>query len=238
MDSLKGQVAIINGASRGMGAAIAELYAAEGAKVGLLARTQADLDAVAAKIRAKGCVAEVAVADVRERQQVFDAIGKLRAALGPVDILVNSTGAGINAYVHEMTDEIWERSWDTNVKGSWLCIQAVLNDMMERKSGLIINIGSMAGLVPGGAGGTLYIGAKWALVGMSRCLSMELRAHNIRVTLLNPGTTDTPFRPQEYGKHPDWMQAEDVAQTALFVATLRPEVSLHEINFSVTKHGW
>jgi short-subunit dehydrogenase len=75
-------------------------------------------------------------------------------------------------------------------------------------------------------------------MGISRSLSMELKPHNIRVTLLNPGTTDTPFRPKEYGKHPDWMQAEDVAAVVLFAATMREPISIHEINFSRTKDGW
>jgi NADP-dependent 3-hydroxy acid dehydrogenase YdfG len=169
---------------------------------------------------------------------VFAAIGKLRQQLGPADILVNSAGVGVGAYIHEMTEEIWTTGWDTNVKGACLAIQAVVPDMMERKQGLIINIGSMSGLVPGGPTGTVYVGGKWALMGISRSLSMELKPHNIRVTLLNPGTTDTPFRPKEYGKHPDWMQAEDVAAVVLFVATMREPISIHEVNFSRTKDGW
>jgi 3-oxoacyl-[acyl-carrier protein] reductase len=221
-----------------MGAAIARIFAAEGAKVGLMARTEADLEAVAQSIRDSGGIAQVAVADVRKRDQVSAAVNKLRDALGPVDILVNSSGLAFSNLLVEMPEEEWDMQWDVMVKGVMLCSQAVVGDMIERKRGLIINIGSMAGLVPGGPKGIAYVGCKWALVGMSRCMSLELKPHNIRVTLLNPGTTDTPFRPDDFGKHPDWMQAEDVAATALFVATLREPVSIHELTFSVTSHGW
>ena len=205
---------------------------------GSIARNGADLQAIADAIAVQGGAAAVATADVRVREQVLAAVAQLREKLGPVDILVNSAGVGIGAYIHKMTEEIWNEGWDVNVKGTALAIQAVVPDMMARKRGLIINIGSMSGLVPGGAAGTVYVGGKWALMGMSRSLSIELKPHNIRVTLLNPGTTDTPFRPTEYGKHPDWMQAGDVAAVALFVATLREPISIHEINFSPTAHGW
>lgn len=238
MDALKGQTAVINGASRGMGAAIAKAFAAEGAKVGLMARTKADLDAVAEYIRAAGGTAEVAMADARERGHVLAAVAHLREALGPIDILVNSAGLAVSKLLTEMTEEEWDVQWDTNVKGIFLCSQAVVGEMIERKRGLIINIGSMAGLVPGYPKGFAYNGTKWALVGMSRCMAIELRPHNIRVTLINPGTTDTHFRPDEQGKHPEWLQAEDVAAAALYVATARPEVSIHELTLSVTEQGW
>lgn len=238
MVTLEGQTAVISGGGRGMGAAIAKAFAAAGAKVGLLARTQADLDAVAEEIRAQGGTAAAAVADVTQRSQVQAAVARLRESLGPVDILVNSAGLAIAKLMVEMPEEDWDIQFDTMVKGIYLCSQAVLPDMIERKRGLIINIGSMSGLVAGGPRGTAYAAVKWAVVGMSRCMAIELKPNNVRVTLLNPGTTDTPFRPTEYGRHPDWMQAEDVAATALFVATMRPEVSVHEIALSVTKDGW
>ncbi|GAB4437950.1 MAG: 3-ketoacyl-ACP reductase [Anaerolineae bacterium] len=238
MGALEGQVAVITGAGRGMGAAIASAFAGAGARVGLIARTASDLQAVAGAIAEAGGVAEPAVADVTQRAQVQAAVARLRAALGPVDILVNSAGVATTNTVVEMPEADWDRQFDTNVKAVMLCSQAVLPDMIARRRGLIINIGSMAGLVPGGPGGTAYVASKWALVGLSRCLSLELKPHNIRVTLLNPGTTDTPFRPDEFGKHPEWMQASDVAEAALFVATMREPVSIHELAFSVTRDGW
>jgi 3-oxoacyl-[acyl-carrier protein] reductase len=237
MNALQGQTAIITGGSRGMGAAIAKAFAAEGAKVGLIARTPADLDAVAQSIRSAGGTAEVAVADVTQRDQVLGAVAQLRQALGPIDILVNNAGIGIFKLLTEMTEEEWDAQYDLNLKSIFLCSQAAVCDMIERKHGLIINVGSMAGVVPGYARGFAYNGTKWALVGINRCLAIELKPHNIRVTLLNPGTTDTFFRPGQ-GQHPEWLQADDVAAAALFVATARPEVSLHEISFSVTRDGW
>jgi len=126
MNALQGQVVVVNGASRGMGAAIAQAFAAEGAKVGLMARTEADLEAVAESIRAAGGTAEVAVADIRKRAQVVAAVAKLRAALGPVDILVNSSGLAVSSELAEMTEEDWDVQWDTNVKGVMLCSQAVV----------------------------------------------------------------------------------------------------------------
>ncbi|MCC7354502.1 MAG: SDR family oxidoreductase [Anaerolineae bacterium] len=237
MNALQGQTAIITGGSRGMGAAIARAFAAEGAKVGLIARTKADLDAVAQSIRATGGTAAVAVADVTQRDQVLAAVDHLRQALGPIDILVNNAGIGIFKLLTEMTEAEWDAQFDLNLKAIFLCSQAVVGDMMERKRGLILNVGSMAGLVPGYPRGFAYNGTKWALVGLNRCLAIELKPYNIRVTLINPGTTDTFFRPNQ-GQHPEWLQAEDVAAAALFVATARPEVSLHEIAFSVTRDGW
>lgn len=234
---LLNQVVLITGASSGMGRETAKLFAQEGAKVALMARSREKLDALAQEIRANGGDAFTCVADVRDEAQVNAAVDSVLKHYSRIDILINSAGLGIFKTLDEMTEAEFSQMMDVNVKGIFLCSKAVLPGMRARKEGCIINVGSMAGVVPGSPTAFGYNATKWALVGMSRCMAIELRPDNIRVTLLNPGTTDTDFRPGA-GVHPDWMQAEDVAQTCLYVATMSPAVSVHELTFSVTAHGW
>jgi NADP-dependent 3-hydroxy acid dehydrogenase YdfG len=234
---LNNQVVLITGASSGMGRETAKLFAKEGAKVALLARDKDKLMKLSNEILAAGGEAFVCAADVCDEAQVNEAVQSVLAKYGKIDILVNSAGLGIFKYITDMSVEEFSRMMDVNVKGIFLCSKAVIPSMRARKQGCIIHVGSMAGVVPGSPTAFGYNATKWALVGMSRCMAIELRPDNIRVTLLNPGTTDTDFRPGA-GVHPDWMQAEDVAQTCLFVATMNPSVSIHEMTYSVTSHGW
>ena len=174
---------------------------------------------------------------MRCEEAVNAAVQKTLDAFGTIDILINSAGVGIFKTLEDTSVEEYDMQYDINVKGTFLCSKAVLPCMKSKKEGLIINIGSMAGLVPGYAAGFCYNGTKWALVGMSRCMAIELRPDNIRVTLLNPGTTDTNFRPGG-GEHPEWLQGFDVAEAALYVATASPNISIHEMAMSATSHGW
>jgi len=237
MDKLKGKVALITGASSGIGQETALLFAREGARVVLLATRKGQLDRMAEEIRTFGGECLVTPADVREADQVEAAVQAALYAFGQLDILVNSAGLGIFKEIVDTSIEEYDLQFDVNVKGLFLVSKAVIPIMKEKKSGLIINIGSMAGVVSGSRTAVTYNSTKWALVGMSRCMSIELRPDNIRVTLLNPGTTDTNFRPGG-GEHADWMQASDVAEAALLAATIKPLVSIHEMTMSATSHGW
>jgi len=238
-DRIKGKVVMVTGASRGMGAAIAKTFAREGAKVVLIARNKNDLEKIKDLILLEGGEAIVVQADVTSYDQVVNSVNKIKEKFATIDILVNCAGLGIFKSVNEMSEKEWDLTYDLNLKAVFMCTNVVVKEMIKQKNGLIINIGSMAGVVPGSNKAFAYAGSKWALVGISRTLSRELRPYNIRVVLLNPGTTDTYFRPdEEQGKHPEWLQADDVADAALFAAAVRPEVSIHEINFSVTIEGW
>jgi NAD(P)-dependent dehydrogenase (short-subunit alcohol dehydrogenase family) len=234
---LLNRIALITGAGSGMGLETAKLFAREGAKVAMTDIDRGPLEEAAQAIRAEGGEALAFTADVRDEHQVRETVAEILARYGQIDILINSAGLGIFKTITDMSAEEFSHMTDVNLKGVFLCTQAVIPAMRERKQGCIMHIGSMAGVVPGSATAFGYNATKWALVGMTRCMAIELRPDNIRVTLLNPGTTDTHFRPGA-GVHPDWMQAEDVAQTCLYVATLNPAVSVHELTFSVTAHGW
>ena len=236
-EALKGQVAIITGAAHGMGEAIAKAYAAEGAAVGLLDRAGEALKGVVADIQAAGGRAVGQVVDVRDLAGLQSAVVAIEDELGPTNILVNSAGLGIYKMFEELTEEDWDTTFDVNVKGTFLTCKAVVPGMIAREKGLIINIASLAALILGFDRGSCYSASKYAVRGFSSYLYRELRAKGIKVCCLCPGTTDSHFRGQPTG-NPNWMQPQDVAKAALYVATQRERVAVAEIAFGMINGGW
>lgn len=190
MQSLKDKIALVTGAGKGIGKALAIALAKEGAHVGLMARTEADVKAVATEIRAMGGKAAYATADVSERVQVDSAVAKLQDELGPVDILINNAGTATFGKFLELEPEVWEQQVKVNVFGVYYTTRAVLPQMIERKTGDIINISSTAGK-SGSAVTSAYSASKFAVFGLSESLMQEVRKHNIRVTALAPSTVVT-----------------------------------------------
>ena len=235
--SLTGQVAIITGAAHGMGEAIAEVYAAEGAALGLIDVQGEALERVAGRLQAAGGRAVAHTADVRRAEQVGTAVAALEEALGPTDILVNAAGLGIYKMFGELTEADWDTTFDVNVKGTFLVCKAVVPGMIARGSGTVINVASLAALLRGFDRASCYSASKYAVRGFSRALAVELNPEGISVCCLCPGTTDTHFRGQPTG-NPKIMQAGDVARAALYVATQRPGVGVHEIAFSDISERW
>jgi len=235
---LENQVAIITGAARGMGREIAHTFAREGAAVGLLDIEAQELDQVVLDIHKEGGTALGRVADVRDDGQVTAAVQAVVEHLGAVDILVNSAGLSCGGKVHEIAEEAWDLCFDVNVKGTFLLCKAVVPIMLERQQGQIINIASLSAWIRGfEGGGSCYGASKYAVRGFSRYLAVELRASNIKVCCLSPGTTDSHFRGQPTG-NPNWMKPSDVAAAALYIATQRDRVAVAELAFSMVNERW
>ncbi len=189
---IAGKVAIVTGASSGMGRAIAKRLAQEGARVALVARTRGPLDAVAAEIEADGGAAFVAPADITHREQVETMVASVADHVGAVEILINNAFWGPPASLEETTEDLWDKTLDTCLKGPYLCSRAVFPAMRDAGGGRIVNIGSLAGKV-GEDNRTAYCAAKWGLEGLTAALQEEMPKHNIYVHLISPAATDTPF---------------------------------------------
>lgn len=190
MESLKGKVAIVTGGGKGIGKAIALALAAEGAHIGLIARTEKDLVTVAEEVKAIGVKAVYASADVSNRKDVEAAVEKIKIELGSIDILINNAGTGTFGKFLELEPDVWEQQIKINVFGVYYTTRAVLPEMIERKTGDIVNISSTAGKT-GAATTSAYSASKFAVFGLSESLMQEVRKHNIRVTALAPSTVVT-----------------------------------------------
>lgn len=187
---LQGAVVAITGASRGIGEAVAVAMAARGAKVGLIARDADDLARVSAVIG--GGAARVAVADVSDADAVGAALATFGASLGPVDVLVANAGIGqYGAFADTPAEEV-ERLLRVNVMGTVHAVHAVLSGMMERRRGHIVTMGSIAGRI-GSPFEAAYAASKFAQVGLSEAMAVELAPYGIGVSIINPGPVATAF---------------------------------------------
>ena len=183
---LKGQVAVVTGAGRGIGAAIAVKLAGMGAAAVLCGRTPAHLQATAETIAQAGGRAEVVACDVQEPHQLEHVAARVQTTFGRIDILVNNAGVGgFNAPLHTMPPKDWDLILNTNLRGVYYAIRAFAPMMIKAQAGHIINISSLAGknALPNGAA---YAASKWGLNGLSYSVAEELRSHKIRVSVVCP----------------------------------------------------
>ena len=226
---LAGQVAVVTGAGRGIGAAIAEKLSSLGATAVLCGRTGAALESGAQLITRAGGKAEVVPCDVTSLQSVEAAAGRVESLFGRVDILVNNAGVGgFGGPLHELAPEAWDQILNTNLRGVYYAVHAFAPLMIRARSGHIINISSLAGknALPNGAA---YAASKWGLNGLSYSVAEELRGYNIRVAVICPGSTNTELSPHA-GKDPAKMlQPEDVAHTVAMLLTQSPQSFVSEI---------
>ncbi|MBI2272787.1 MAG: 3-ketoacyl-ACP reductase [Chitinophagaceae bacterium] len=190
MQSLQNKTALITGAGKGIGRAVALALANEGVHIGLVARTEKDLQAVAAEVTALGVKAAMAVADVSDIDSVNAAVVKIRQELGAIDILINNAGTAAFGKFLELTPEQWENQVKVNLFGVYYVTRAVLPEMIERQTGDIVNVSSTAGL-KGAPVTSAYSASKFGLMGLTDSLMQEVRKHNIRVTALTPSTVVT-----------------------------------------------
>jgi len=186
---IDGAVAVITGASRGIGRATARALNGRGATVGLVARSRGELEELAQEL---GPGAGVATADVADRDQVETAVAHLVETLGPVDILVNNAGIGAYASMLEEVPETFEHLMRVNYLGTVYATRAVLDGMAARRRGHIVNVASSAGRL-GAPFEAAYSASKFAVVGMSESLAAEVHPFGIAVSLVNPGPVDTDF---------------------------------------------
>jgi NAD(P)-dependent dehydrogenase (short-subunit alcohol dehydrogenase family) len=188
---LAGEVAVVTGAGRGIGRAISEAHAREGAKVALLARTAKEIDAVAKAIAAEGGVAKAFAVDVVDLASVTKAMAAIERDLGPVSLLVNNAGAfaGIGP-IWEVEPDSWWRDIEVNVRGTFNCCRAALPAMMARRRGRIINMtgGGTAGSFPNGSG---YATSKAGLLRFTECVSDTLQGSGVMVFAMDPGLVRT-----------------------------------------------
>ena len=229
LTALDGQVAVVTGAGRGIGAAIARSLARLGATVALCGRTPAALNSTANTITNARGKARAIACDVTRLESVEEAARQIEAFLGRVDILVNNAGiGGFGGPLHQLPAEGWEQILNTNLRGVYYCIRAFAPLMIRARSGHIVNISSIAGknALPNGAA---YSASKWGLNGLTYSVAEELRGHNIRVSVLCPGSTNTDLSPHA-GKDPARMlQPEDVAHAVEMLVTQSPQSFVSEI---------
>jgi NAD(P)-dependent dehydrogenase (short-subunit alcohol dehydrogenase family) len=190
---LRGKVALVTGGSQGIGAAIAERLAVEGAAAAVLASaSMAKAQAVVDRIRAKGGKAEGFVADVIHPDQISKVVRDVEAILGPIEILVNSAGVYYATPVGETDEAAYDRMIDINLKGTWNAINAAAPGMKARRRGKIVNISSVAGVMGIGTN-AVYCASKAGVIMMTRALANELAPHGINVNCISPGNTATPM---------------------------------------------
>jgi 3-oxoacyl-[acyl-carrier protein] reductase len=230
--TLEGKVALVTGASSGIGRIIALKMASEGAKVAVnyidIANIKADAEAVVKEITDNGGVAAAFAADVSKEDSVEAMIKAIEEKLGGVDILVNNAGITQDGLIMRMKVEQWERVLDINLKGAFICTKAALKGMMKKRYGKIVNIASVVGF-SGNAGQANYSASKAGLVGLTKTSAQELASRGIRVNAVAPGfirTAMTDGLPKEVV---DAMlakislgelgEAEDVANAVMFLAS-------------------
>jgi 3-oxoacyl-[acyl-carrier protein] reductase len=230
MVRLAGRVALVTGASRGIGRAIAVALAREGARVALAARTQAELDAVARHVAAAGGRAVPVVADVTCAPSVDALLAHALDAFARIDLLVTAAGVASFGRVIDRTVDDWDGMLAVNLRGVILTCRAVLPVMTAQGAGTIINVASIAATraIPGAA---VYSATKAGVLAFSRVLAEEVRAAGIRVGVLVPGAVDTPLWDaiEPAPERERMLRPEDVAEAAVLMAALPPRAALEEL---------
>ena len=227
---LAGQVAVVTGAGRGIGRAIAGALGREGAAVALAARSGPELDGVVREIEQAGGRALAVPTDVRQEAAVEALVRRALAEWRQVDVLVNAAGVATFAPVTDSKLDDWDQMLAVNLRGAVLCCRAVLPGMVGRHRGTIINVGSVV-TSRSLAGSAAYTASKYGLLGFSRVLAEEMRSHGVRVGVLTAGATDTPLwdaMPAAPARD-RMLRADQVAEAALLMAGLGPNASLEEV---------
>ncbi len=227
MSDLANQIAIVTGAGRGIGRAIALQFAAAGADVVSISRTAENAEKVAAEVRAAGRRAWAYAVDVADGAAINVAAEKILAEVGRVDVLVNNAGVTRDGLLMRMSEEDWDTVMNTNLRGAFLLTKALTRAFVKQRSGRIINVASIAGLI-GNAGQCNYAASKAALIGFTKSLARELASRGITVNALAPGFIETDMtsvlgtaiRDEVLKRIPmnRFGQAEDIARAAHFLA--------------------
>ena len=237
MDTLTGTVAIVTGASFGIGEGIAKMLSAEGVKVALVARRHTELQRVAEDICNQGGTALVAPADLRDEHALNKVVEQTRNALGPIDILVNSGGVFHVSPIHETDMRAWDATLEVNLRAPTVLCAAALPGMRERRRGYIINIASEAGVfVYGGYGA--YAISKHALRVLTELIQEENQSFGVKAWAICPGLVDTPLAGWATGANPaDFLTVEEVVGVARFLLAQGANVKMGpEIRIGTTRN--
>lgn len=243
MASVQGQVVVVTGAGSGVGAALVKRLHAAGANVVLAGRDAAKLAGVIESL-GDGELLLAVPTDVTKPEQCAALIATTIAKFGRVDVLVNNAGGNIKGRtLRELTPESWDAMIRANLDGAFYCLHAALPGMLERKSGLVVNIVSVAGKRANPLGGAAYVAAKFGMGGLGLVLGNEEKDSGIRVSNIYPGEIDTPILQQRPTAVTDAHRAsilkpDDVADAVMYVINLPPSVSIPELVIKPTTQGY
>ncbi len=226
---LADRIAVVTGAGSGIGAAIGHKLAEMGATAILVGRTRTKLEAVAKAITSAGNKAEAITCDVVDLGSVERLAQTVQKKFGHADILVNNAGIGsFSGPLHNMPPKEWDAIINTNLRGVFYCIRSFAPKMIEGRRGEIVNISSIAGK-NALANGAAYAASKWGLNGLSYSAAEELRAHNIRVSVICPGSTNSDFGLPGNKNTNKMLQPEDIAHVVAMLVTQAPQSFTSEV---------
>jgi len=231
---LASKVALVTGASRGIGFAIAQRLGHMGARVSICGRDGAKLDPSAAVLRDAGIEILSVVADVTREDQILPFVQRTQKELGAIDILVNNAGIGLFGPFHEFGEADWDRVMDTNLKSVFLVSRAVVPEMIRRQTGHIVNISSLAGKNTF-ANGAIYCASKWGLMGLSGSMAEDLRGYGIRVSAICPGSVATEFAGQSRKNPAKALQPDDIAHAVAALVTQSDGSFISEVHIRPTR---
>ncbi len=228
--SFKNKTILLTGASKGIGKALALKLGEQQANLALVARSEKELTELKTEIEALGAKCLIFVGNVSDENLVKNAVSETITAFGGIDYMINNAGYGVFGPTESITSEAWSDIYDVNVKGTFLFSKEVLASMKAAKTGHIINIASdVAKRVFDG--GSLYCSSKFAQDAFSAALRKEVRKDGIKVSVLYSGLVDTMFHtnPQGAAEHADWLKADDMANTIMFVMAQPKHVVIDEL---------
>jgi NADP-dependent 3-hydroxy acid dehydrogenase YdfG len=230
---LQNKVAVITGASAGIGQACARALAREGARLVLTARRQDRLEQLVAEAKHLGSDGVFVIGDAREEDTARQTVDQAMKAYGRIDILINNAGVGNYKDLVETSAEDYDQMMNSNVRSTFLFTRHAVPVMIKQHEGLVLMISSMAG-VYGFAGEAVYCATKFAQIGFAQALDKELRPHGIKVGTICPGGVKTEFaigkgRTEEGVEQSEMLEAEDVAQAVLFASTQSPASRIIQI---------
>jgi NADP-dependent 3-hydroxy acid dehydrogenase YdfG len=244
---LTGEVALVTGASSGLGRATAVALARAGAAVGLIARSAADLAGVADALKADGHTALPLPCDLADAASIQQAVEGVRGELGPVHVLVNAAGTDAPGSVRELSVDDWDRVQAVNLRAVFLLCRLVLPGMADAGAGTIVNVSSVAGK-RGWANASAYCASKFALTGFTQALAAEARSHGVRACVVYPGAMATHWgtwsaeqraSAEPAGNPYEALPPERVAALIAWIATAPPELVLNEAIVSpLHEQGW
>jgi len=233
MPELEGRVAVVTGASGGLGRAIAEAFAEAGAKTVVAARRADQLAAVAEGITGAGGTALAVTCDVTDESEVIRLFAAVDEAYGRIDVLVNNAGITTKIQTEDIPLDVWRKVLDVNITGAFLCAREAIKSMKRTGGGRIINIGSISAKTPR-PDSAPYTTTKHALEGLTRSLALDGRAHGIAASIIHLGATWTgqgfgSMRAGEARPDTDWLDPADVARVAVMMAALPAEANVFDL---------